>query len=208
MLLRLVPLLLVPAASPLLAADGRLGGSLAGPAFADTIETFDDPDLQLRSFPGEDVQPDSRILDSVNTYHNSPYSLKLYGNTWKLESIAPRSVDSGDVWQVAMYTESLGGIQGVGLVTPSETLFYSLAGTETVDPQRRVPVYQGAFALRTWKVSELPVGFDWPARFGHLPTILGIVFINHKDTGARAKVNFCRLAVGGSVQSRQVVLLQ
>ena len=189
-LFRLVPVLLVPALSWALAAGGRVRGSPAGPVFADTIENFDDGDLQLRSFPGEDLQPDSWILDTHITYNNSPYSLKLYGNTWKLESIAPRSVDSGDVWQVAMYTESLGEIQGFGLVTQSETLLYSLAGTEIVDPQRWVPVYQGAFALRTWNVYELPVGQDWLARFGHLPTIIGLVFINDKDAGARAKVYF------------------
>ncbi len=183
-------MLLMPAVSLVLAAGDHVGNSPAGPAFADTIETFDDADLQLRSFPGEDMQPDSWTLDAVNTYHNSPYSLKLYGNTWKLESVAPRNLDTGDVWQVAMYTESLGEIQGFGLVTPSETLLYSFAGTEMVDPQRWIPVYQGAFALRAWNVYELPVGQDWLARFGHLPTIIGLVFINDKDTGARAKVNF------------------
>ncbi len=161
-----------------------------GRTFADTIESFDHGDLQLRSFPGEDLQPDSWILDTNVTYNNSPYSLKLYGNTWKLESIAPKSVDSGDVWQVAMYTESLGEIQGFGLVTPSETLFYSFAGTEEVNPGTWVTVYQGAFALRTWNVYELPVGQDWLARFGHLPTIVGLVFINDQDAGARAKVYF------------------
>jgi poly-gamma-glutamate synthesis protein (capsule biosynthesis protein) len=190
MLFRLAPALLVPALGLALAAGGRVRGSPAGPAFADTIENFDDGDLQLRSFPGEDLQPDSWILDTHVTYNNSPYSLKLYGNTWKLESIAPRSVDSGDVWQVAMYTESLGEIQGFGLVTQSETLFYSFAGTEEVNPETWVTVYQGAFALRSWNLYDLPVGQDWLARFGHLPTIIGLVFINDKDAGARAKVYF------------------
>jgi len=190
MLFRLALVLLVPALSLAPAAGGRVRGSLTGPAFADAVENFDYGDVQLRSFPGEDVQPDSWILDAVNTYNNSPYSLKLYGNTWKLESIAPRSVDSGDVWQVAMYTESLGEIQGFGLVTQSETLLYSLAGTEEVNPETWVTVYQGEFALRTWNVYELPVGQDWLARFGHLPTIIGLVFINDKDAGARAKVYF------------------
>lgn len=189
-LFRLASMLLMPAVSLVLAAGDRVGNSPAGPAFADTIETFDDADLQLRSFPDEDMQPDSWTLDAVNTYHNSPYSLKLYGNTWKLESIAPRNLDTGSVWQVAMYTESLGEIQGFGLVTPSETLFYSFAGTEEVNPSSWVTVYQGAFALRAWNVYELPVGRDWLARIGHLPTIIGLVFINDKDAGARAKVNF------------------
>jgi len=173
-----------------LASGVLVRGSRTGPAFADTIENFDAGDVQLRSFPGEDVQPDSWILDTRITYNNSPYSLKLYGNTWKLESIAPRDVDTGDVWQVAMYTESLGEVQGFGLVARGETLLYSFAGTEEVDPQRWVPVYQGAFPVRTWNLYELPVGQDWLARFGHLPTITGLVFINDKDAGVRAKVYF------------------
>ncbi len=173
---------------PLLALVSAL---TASPLFlADTIENFDDGELQLRSFPGQDLQPDSWILDTHITYNGSPYSLKLYGNTWKLETIAPVNVDSGDVWQAAMYTESLAEIQGFGLVAPGETLLYSFAGTEMVDPQKWVTVYQGAFPLRTWNVYQLPVGQDWLARFGHLPTIIGLVFINDKDAGVRAKVYF------------------
>ena len=38
------------------------------------------------------LQPDSWILDTHITYNGSPYSLKLYGNTWKLESIAPSDI--------------------------------------------------------------------------------------------------------------------
>jgi poly-gamma-glutamate capsule biosynthesis protein CapA/YwtB (metallophosphatase superfamily) len=161
---------------------------------ARVIEDFDDGDVQLQSFPGEDMQPDSWTLDTLITYNNSPYSLKLYGNTWKLESIAPVSVDSGSVWQVAMYVESLGEIQGFGLVTGTETLFYSFAGTEMVDPQTWVPVYQGAFAVGTWNVYQLPVGQDWLARFGHLPTIIGLVFINDWEAGPRGKVYFDEIA--------------
>ena len=76
----------------------------------ETIENFDDGIIELLSYPGQNIDPDSWTLDSINTYNNSPYSLKLYGNTWKLELIDSIIVDTGDVWQVAAFIQSLGEI--------------------------------------------------------------------------------------------------
>ncbi|MBE0432986.1 hypothetical protein IBX73_05905, partial [candidate division WOR-3 bacterium] len=56
------------------------------PTRADTIENFDDGMIQLFSYPGEDFDPDAWALDSTITFNNSAYSLKLWGNTWKVES--------------------------------------------------------------------------------------------------------------------------
>jgi poly-gamma-glutamate capsule biosynthesis protein CapA/YwtB (metallophosphatase superfamily) len=157
---------------------------------ADTIENFDDGMVALRSFPGEDVHPDSWTLDTLVTCHNSPYSLKLFGNTWKLETIVPIHVDTGDVWEVAAYIARLGEIQGLGLTSATDTLFYSFAGTEQVNPDDWVTVYQGAFPQQTWNTYRLPVAEDWLARFGYLPAITGIVFVNDRDTAPRAIIYF------------------
>ncbi|MEO0086426.1 MAG: CapA family protein, partial [candidate division WOR-3 bacterium] len=156
----------------------------------DTIENFDSDSIELLSFPGEDINPDMWLLDPTNTPDSSPFSLKLTGNTWKLEPIAPRALDSSTVWQVSAYVGELGEIQGFGLADTAETLFYSFAGSEQVDPARWVTVYQGAFPLRTWNTYQLPVGEDWLARFGYLPTVTALVFLNDRDTDPRSEVSF------------------
>ncbi|MBM3314805.1 hypothetical protein FJY71_03050, partial [candidate division WOR-3 bacterium] len=157
---------------------------------ADTLENFDDGTIVLRSYPGQDAQPDSWRLDSVVTFRDSPYSLRLSGNTWKVESIAPVPLDTGDVWRVAVYVESLGEVHGFGLAGGGDTLLYSLAGTEEVDPWKWVTVYQGAFPLRRWNLYELPVGDDWLSRFGTLAAATALVFVNDRDAGPRAIAYF------------------
>jgi len=155
-----------------------------------TIENFDDGSVVLYSYPGQDSQPNAWTLDSINTYNNTPYSLKIYGNTWKLESITSILLDSNAVWSVAAYIQHLGEIQGFGLVDSANTLFYSFAGTEKLNIQNWVTVYQGAFPLDTWNTYQLPVGEDWLNWFRYLPTITGIVFINDCDTDTSAIVYF------------------
>jgi len=171
-------------------SSGVALGKPGPPVFADTIENFDRGSVVLVSFPGEDVHPDSWTLDTLVTYHNSPYSLRLFGNTWKIEPIDPVRLDSGDVWQVAAFIGSLGEIQGFGLVDSTDTLLYSFAGTEEVDPDKWVTVYQGAFYTNVWNVYQLPVAEDWLARFGRVPTVTGLVFVNDRDTDPRAIVYF------------------
>ena len=51
----------------------------------DTLENFDDGEVLLQSYSDEDINPNMWSLDNTITYNNSSYSLKLFGNTWKLE---------------------------------------------------------------------------------------------------------------------------
>lgn len=157
---------------------------------SEIIENFDSGVIELLSYPNEDMEPDAWNLDSTNTYNNSRYSLKLFGNTWKLELIDPVALDTNDVWQVAVDIEQLGEISGFGLLDSSHTLFYSFAGTEQLNIENWVTVYQGAFPLATWNIYQLPVGKDWLNWFGYLPVITGIVFINDRDTDTNAVVYF------------------
>ncbi len=60
-------------------------------AEVDTIENFDDGVIQLQSYSNQDINPTMWTLENNITYNNSPHSLKLYGNTWKLEVISPIS---------------------------------------------------------------------------------------------------------------------
>lgn len=158
--------------------------------FAEVIENFDEGTIELLSYPEEDIQPNAWTLDSINTYNNSPFSLKLYGNTWKIEPIDSIKIDTNDVWQIAAFIERLGEIQGFGLMDSTHTLFYSFAGTELLNVENWVTVYQGAFPLDTWNIYRLPIGEDWLNWFGYLPTITGIVFINNRDTDTSATVYF------------------
>jgi poly-gamma-glutamate capsule biosynthesis protein CapA/YwtB (metallophosphatase superfamily) len=120
-------------------------------------------------------------LDNTITNNNSPYSLKLFGNTWKSEVINPISIDSGDVWQISAYIEDVAEIQGFGITDSINTLLYSFAGTEQVNPEEWIAVYQGAFPNNVWNDYILPVADDWIEKFGYLPEVKGIVFINDRD---------------------------
>ncbi len=154
------------------------------------IENFDDGEVELLSYPGEDEDPDDWALDSTITYNNSPYSLKLFGNTWKIEMIEPTVVDSDDVWQVSAYVQTLGEIQGFGVMDSTNVLLYSLAGTEELNIEEWVTVYQGTFPLQTWNIYQLPIADDWFAWFDYLPLITGIIFINDRDVTPTGIVYF------------------
>jgi len=104
--------------------------------------------------------------------------------------IDPMIIDTGDVWQVAAFIENLGEIQGFGVSDSAHTLLYSFAGTQEVDIDYWVTVYQGAFPNYTWNTYQLPVGEDWLAWYGYLPEVTGIVFVNDRDVDPEAVVYF------------------
>lgn len=61
------------------------------------IENFDSGLVDLTSYPSEDEDPLDWELNSSITYENSPLSLRLFGNTWKVQSISPIAMNAGDV---------------------------------------------------------------------------------------------------------------
>lgn len=154
------------------------------------VEDFESGYVDLLSYSDEDQHPNSWSLDSVVTHNNSFRSLKLWGNTWKLERIAPVVLDTGDVWRVAACIQSVGEIQGFGLVDSANSLLFSFAGTEELNPDQWVTVYQGAFPLSTWNLYYLTVADEWLSRFGYLPTITGMVFVNDRDNNPSAVIYF------------------
>ena len=159
-------------------------------AEVDTIENFDDGIVQLQSYSNQDINPTMWSLENNITYNNSPHSLKLFGNTWKLEVISPMTVDSGDVWQVSNYIQQVAEIQGFGITDSINTLLYSFAGMEQVNPEEWITVYQGAFPNNVWNNYQLPVADDWLARFGYLPEVKGIIFINDRDNTSQGVCYF------------------
>lgn len=158
------------------------------------IENFDDGEVELYSFPGEDNNPSSWSLDPANTYNESPFSLRLYGNTWKIEDIDSIIVDPGDVWQVAAYIQDVSEIQGFGVMDSVNVLFYSFAGTQELDIEEWITVYQGAFEEDTWNLFLLPIADDWFAWFDYLPVITSLVFVNDQDSGTPGEVYFDEIA--------------
>jgi hypothetical protein len=135
-----------------------------------TIENFDLGVVDLTSYPGQDEDPSGWELNSAITYENSPWSLKLAGNTWKVQSISPIIINAGDVWQVSAYIASKAEIQGFAIMDATNVLFYSFAGSEQVNIDEWVPVYQGCFPEDQWNVYQLPVGDDWLAFFDYTDT--------------------------------------
>jgi poly-gamma-glutamate capsule biosynthesis protein CapA/YwtB (metallophosphatase superfamily) len=156
------------------------------------IENFESGTVNLYSYPGEDLNPHAWRLDSTNAF-NSRYSLMLYGNTWKIESILPQPIDTNSMWQVACYVSEIGEIQGIGFTDSRHTLFYAFFGSEMLNIQEWITVCQGAFSVNTWHCYLLPVGEDWLNYFGYLPTIRAVIYINDCDEDPSSIVYFDEL---------------
>ncbi len=154
------------------------------------IEDFEDGLIELESYADEDGDPDDWSLDSLTTWNESEYALKLFGNTWKVEAVDSIDVVEGDVWQVAVYVDNVSEIQGFALQDSAHTLFYSFAGSQELDIDEWVTVYQGAFPIDQWNTILLPVADDWMARFEYYPTITSIVYVNDNDGSNSGEVYF------------------
>lgn len=154
------------------------------------IEDFDDGEVELQSWSDEDIDPDGWELSGGVTYQDSPFSLRLYGNTWKLQEIEPLEVDSTDVWQIAALIDSQAEIQGFGVSDGENVLYYAFAGSQGVDPEIWIPVYQGAFSQGQWNNYQLPIADDWLSWFGYLPQISQLVYINDKDNTSQGVIFF------------------
>ena len=149
------------------------------------IEDFESGEISLTSYPGQDLQPDAWELTSENTYNTlSLYSLKLYGNTWKVEAIEPVTIEDNDVWQIACFIEDKGEIHAFGVGDGTNELFYSLDGYEMLNIEEWIPVYQGAFGEDEWNNFQLPIADDWFSWFEYLPEITELIFVNDNDGGS------------------------
>lgn len=149
------------------------------------IENFESGAVTLTSYANEDINPSAWVVDSTVTYNSSLYSLQLNGNTWKRQTISPIPIIAGDVLQAAIrYSGSNARIQGIGFSNGTNTLFYSVKGTATLNIEQWVTVYQGAFSTNIWNLYHLPIADDWWAYFDEHPTITSIIYINDLDTGS------------------------
>jgi hypothetical protein len=103
----------------------------------------------LRSYPGEDQDPGAWEVTSANT-HGGVFALRIHGNSWTIQDIAPVAIHDSTVWQAAVYVEDLGEIQAFGVGDGQNELLYTMAGSELPPAETWWTVYQGAFPTAEW----------------------------------------------------------
>jgi len=146
------------------------------------LEDFEDGQVVLESWEDQDLEPDAWDVSTSEAYDGTR-SLRLYGNTWKAEPIAPYAITGETVFQVAALIHTKGEMQGFGVSDGTNALLYTFAGTQlpTTDPW--LAVYQGAFPEEQWNLYLLPIGRDWRDRYGYDPELTALVFVNDRDQG-------------------------
>jgi len=145
-----------------------------------SIEDFESGSVTLESYPDQDHDPSSWELTTANPFGGN-YALRIYGNSWKTLAVDSVALDEEAVWQVAIFVERLGEMQGFGIGDGTNELLYTFAGSQLPQADKWWTVYQGAFDTQEWRVYLLPVGRDWLATHGSLPTIDRLVFVNDDD---------------------------
>ncbi|SVA60438.1 uncharacterized protein METZ01_LOCUS113292, partial [marine metagenome] len=165
---------------------------LPGHSPPDTILSFADPDLSIESIIEEDIDENSYFIDTINTMPGNIPTLALYGNTWKNVMIDPFLPDSGTVFHVYAQIDSLSEIQGIGFSDGENKIWYSIAGTETLDIESWIPVYQGTNPIGSWASYRFPIGNDWIAWYDTLSALTEIHFVNDQDdtTNTAGSVHF------------------
>ncbi|MBU1637821.1 CapA family protein, partial [bacterium] len=147
------------------------------------IENFDSGLITLESIEGEDDDPNDWELTNSDFYAGG-YALELFGDTWKKETITPRPVIYNTVWRIAVKLEDLGEVQAFGVADSAHWMRYALWGSECPQADIWLTVYQGWFDDNEWVLIDLPIGEDWHGRFGYLPSITELHFINDNDNGS------------------------
>ncbi len=154
------------------------------------LENFDDGELTLSSYSDQDEDPNDWDLSSAQTFMETPYSLRIWGNSWKTQEIEPHPVSDGDVWQISLYTSTQGEIHGFGIQDSVNTLLYSFDGSQELDIENWVTVYQGYRPIHNWNIFRLPIADDWFAYFDYYPSVTSLVYINDRDNDSNSIVYF------------------
>ncbi len=147
-----------------------------------TLASFEDSP-NLLSIAGEDLEPSGAEVSDEDFYEGT-HSLRMFGNSWKRIVIPPYSVDANTVWAVAAKLMRLGEIQAFGVADSLEVMYYILWGKEAPQSLRWNTCYEGWFENSVWNEVHFPIGEDWLGRFGYLPRITELRFVNDNDTVA------------------------
>lgn len=161
---------------------------------AQDIENFDSTPPVLESYSDQDLDPNHWQISTSGSYGGSGSSLRLYGNTWKVQSVAPVAVADTTVWQVAVLSQNLGEMQAFGVSDGVNQLFYTLSGRDLPENNNWYTVYQGAYSLNQWHLYLLPIGRDWNTVFGYQPDISQLIYVNDADSGSPGVTYFDAIA--------------
>ncbi len=146
-----------------------------------TLFSFDG-NIVIESVIDEDQDQFGYIVDTTELIPENNSTLSLFGNTWKSIQINPTQIDSSTILQIFVKIDSISEIQGV-LFENSENkiLRYAFSGTELLNIEDWIPVYQGAFQNSNWNSYRLPLGDDWLSIYDSLSVITKITFVNEHD---------------------------
>ncbi|MCB9357885.1 MAG: CapA family protein [Calditrichaeota bacterium] len=141
----------------------------------------DEPDLF--GVTGEDIEPFGAEYVTTDAFDGTK-ALRLYANTWKRLPISPYVVQASTILSVAAKLDVLGEVQAFGVADSNEVMYYILWGKEAPQSLRWNTTYEGWFPEGEWSEVLFPIGEDWFGRFGYLPRITELRFINDNDTVA------------------------
>jgi hypothetical protein len=159
------------------------------------LEDFESGTPTLESAdPVQDVDPTAWNVTTSESYGGSGHSLRLYGNTWKAQPITPYPVTAGMVWQCAALVTTIGEMQAFGVTDGTNLLYYTFEGTQLPVTDPWSAVYQGAFPEEEWNLFLLPIAQDWLNRYGYLPTITKLIYVNDCDAGDTGTIYFDEIA--------------
>lgn len=154
------------------------------------LADFESGVVNLESYEDQDLDPNDWTLNHTNAHDGSAYSLRLYGNTWKVQTISAYSIQAGTVMSVAAFIEEVGEMQAIGFGDGTNHLFYTFAGSQLPTGEDWDVSYQGAFETAVWNEYLLPVGRDWYARYGYYPALTRLVYVNDRDAGTKGVTLF------------------
>ena len=152
------------------------------------IQDFESGSITLISYSSlEDREPNAWNIATDETFQGSAYSLRVYGNTWKMEMITPLSVQYNTMWGIAVYTydspsSSPPEICGFGLGDEGNELFYTFRGSEMADSVHWRTTYHCVGNEDEWIFHFLPVGVDWFNAYGYEPVINRLIYLNDEDS--------------------------
>ena len=153
---------------------------LPGHSPPDTILDFSDSETIFISLE-EDGLDNNYQIDQENLMPGNSPTLHLFGNNWKSISIEPFPLDTNTIFQTFSIIDSISEIQGIGFSNGNKSIKYSLSGSEKLDIEEWITVYQGQNNTGEWNSYKIPIGNDWLAWYDSLSSITEIYFINDND---------------------------